>query len=81
MQNNLKKPGAILAAALLVFFTGGFLLLVHIGASGRTAPARHYAPGYRGASVSPEVEIRRVILVDRSGVITGDDVAKDHKLD
>jgi len=52
MQTNLKKPGVILAAALLVFFTGGFLLLVHIGASGRTAPARHYAPGYRGASVA-----------------------------
>lgn len=52
MQNNLKKPGVILAAALLIFFTGGFLLLVHIGSSGRTAPARHYAPGYRGASVA-----------------------------
>lgn len=52
MQNNLKKPGVILAAALLVFFAGGFLLLVHIGASGRTAPARHYAPGYRGASAA-----------------------------
>lgn len=52
MQNELKKPGIILAAALLVFFAGGFLLLVHIGSSGRTAPARHYAPGYRGASVA-----------------------------
>lgn len=52
MQNNLKKPGVILAAALLLFFTGGFLLLVHIGASGRTAPARRYAPGYRGASAA-----------------------------
>lgn len=52
MQNNLKKPGVILAAALLVFFAGGFLLLVHIGSNGRTAPARHYAPGYRGASVA-----------------------------
>ncbi len=52
MQNNFKKPGAILALALLAFFTGGFLLLVHIGAGGRTVPERRYVPGYRGASVA-----------------------------
>ncbi|MBI4349846.1 MAG: hypothetical protein HY550_00250 [Elusimicrobia bacterium] len=47
MRNNIKKPGLVLATALLVFFTGGFLLLVHIGASARTAPARPHGPAYR----------------------------------
>lgn len=47
MRNNIKKPGLVLATALLVFFSGGFLLLVHIGASGRTASERVHGSAYR----------------------------------
>ena len=48
----MKKPEAVLVLALLFFFVGGFLILVHIGVSGRKTQEISYGFSLRGASAA-----------------------------
>ena len=51
MENKTKKPGALLALGLAVFFSCSFLLIVHIGVSGRKVQGMSYGFGSRSAPV------------------------------
>jgi len=55
MENNTKKPGALLALGLAVFFSCSFLLIVHIGVSGRAVQGMSYGFGSRSAPVPAAV--------------------------
>lgn len=54
----------MLGAALSVFLTGGFLLLVHIGASGRKAEGLTYGFGFRGATPAAAAATATTYLED-----------------
>ncbi len=52
MENNGKKPVLILASAMTVFITAGFLLVVNIGTSERKTQGIHYDLNSRGAETA-----------------------------
>jgi len=50
MANRSETPLIAFAAALLLFFTGGFLLLLDVGRNSRESERLHFEPGAGGAA-------------------------------